>query len=243
MIPLKDDVPSHSLPLVTVGLIVLNVLAFLYQLSLGIDSWGPGGGAAQAFVAEFGVIPCRLTQSCPGSLLRAIDDFPPPWVTVVSSMFLHGGLLHVGGNMLYLWIFGDNIEDTLGHGRFLVFYLASGAAAAMGQALVNPSSTVPMIGASGAVSGVLGAYLLLFPHATILTLVTFGFFFRFVHVPALVVLGFWIVLQLLNGYITFSAQASGRGDMGGVAWFAHIGGFAAGMLLLFLFRPRQTRRL
>jgi membrane associated rhomboid family serine protease len=243
VIPLKDDVPSRSLPLVTAGLVGLNVLAFLYQLSLGIDSRGPGAGAAEAFVAEFGVIPCRLTQSCPDALLRLADDFPHPWVTVVTSMFLHGGLLHIGGNMLYLWIFGDNIEDTLGHGRFLVFYLASGVAAAIGQALVNPSSTVPMIGASGAVSGVLGAYLLLFPHATILTLFTFGFFIRFARVPALVVLGLWIVLQLVNGYLTFSAQAMGRGEIGGVAWFAHIGGFLAGMVLLFLFRPRQSRRL
>jgi membrane associated rhomboid family serine protease len=242
MIPLKDDVPSRSLPFVTVGLIGLNVLAFLYQLSLGIDSRGPDAGAAEALVSEFGVIPCRLTQSCPGAS-RIADDFPHPWVTIVTSMFLHGGLLHVGGNMLYLWIFGDSVEDTLGHTRFLVFYLTSGVAAAVGQTIVSPGSTVPMIGASGAVSGVLGAYLLLFPHATILTLLTFGFFIRFVHVPALIVLGFWIVLQLLNGYITFSAQAMGRGETGGVAWFAHIGGFLAGMVLLFLFRPRQTRRL
>jgi rhomboid family protein len=243
MIPLKDDVPSRSLPFVTVGLIGLNVLAFLYQLSLGIDSRGPDAGAAAAFVTEFGVTPCRLTQSCPGALLRGLDDFPHPWVTVVTSMFLHGGLLHVGGNMLYLWIFGDNIEDMLGHLRFLAFYLASGIVAAVGQTLVSPSSTVPMIGASGAVSGVLGAYLLLFPHATILTLFTFGFFIRFVRVPALIVLGFWIVLQLLNGYVTFSAQAMGRGETGGVAWFAHIAGFLGGMVLLFLFRRRQSRRL
>jgi len=243
MIPLKDDVPSRSLPIVTVGLIGLNVLVFLYQLSLGIDARGPGAGAAEAFVFEFGVIPCRLTHSCAGTLVRIADDFPHPWVTILTSMFLHGGLLHVGGNMLYLWIFGDNVEDTLGHGRFLFFYLVSGVAAAVGQTLISPTSGVPMIGASGAVSGVLGAYLLLFPHATILTLVTFGFFIKFLHVPALIVLGFWIVLQLLNGYITVSAQTMGRGETGGVAWFAHIGGFLAGMLLLFLIRPRQSRRL
>jgi membrane associated rhomboid family serine protease len=243
MIPLKDDVPSHSLPFVTVALIGLNVLAFLYQLSLGLDARGPGAGAAEAFVFEFGVIPCRLTQACPGALVRVADDFPHPWVTIVTSMFLHGGMLHIGGNMLYLWIFGDNVEDTLGHGRFLLFYLVSGVAAALGQTLVSPTSSVPMIGASGAVSGVLGAYLLLFPHAAILTLVTFGFFIKFLHVPALIVLGFWIVLQLINGYITVSAQSMGRGESGGVAWFAHIGGFLAGMLLLFLLRPRQNRRL
>jgi membrane associated rhomboid family serine protease len=240
MIPLKDDVPSRSLPFVTVALISLNVLAYLYKLSLSMDARGPGAGAADAFVSEFGVIPCRLTHACPGTLGRIGDDFPHPWVTVFTSMFMHGGLLHVGGNMLYLWIFGDNVEDTLGHGRFLFFYLVSGVAAVVGQTLISPTSSVPMIGASGAVSGVLGAYLLLFPHATILTLVTFGFF---LHVPALIVLGFWIVLQLLNGYFTVSAQMMGHAEIGGVAWFGHIGGFLAGMLLLFLIRPRQSRRL
>jgi membrane associated rhomboid family serine protease len=242
MIPLKDDVPSRALPFVTVGLIGLNVLAFLYQMSLGIDSRGPDAGAAEAFVSEFGVIPCRLTQSCPDTLLRAADDFPHPWVTVFTSMFMHGGLLHVGGNMLYLWIFGDNVEDSLGHGRFLLFYLLSGVAAATAQTITSPTSTIPMIGASGAVSGVLGAYLLLFPYATILTLMIFGFFIRSVRIPAVIVLGFWIVLQLINGWLTVSASAMGRGESGGVAWFAHIGGFLAGMLLLLLFRPRPSRR-
>jgi membrane associated rhomboid family serine protease len=243
MIPLKDDVPGRTVPFVTVALIALNVLAFLYQISLGIDTRGPGAGAAEALVSEFGVTPCRLTGSCPAGLARAAGDFPHPWATIVTSMFLHGGLFHVVGNMLYLWIFGNNVEDTLGHGRFLLFYLASGVAAAVGQTLVSPASAIPMIGASGAVSGVLGAYLLLFPYATILTLLTFGFFVRFVHVPAMIVLGFWIVVQLLNGYITFSARSLGRGESGGVAWFAHIGGFLAGMVLLFLLRPRRNSRL
>jgi membrane associated rhomboid family serine protease len=243
VIPLKDDVPSRSFPFVTIGFIALNVVAFLYQVSLGIDARGPGAGAAEAFVVEFGVIPCRLAQSCPGGLARLVDDFPHPWATILTSMFLHGGLLHIAGNMLYLWIFGDNVEDTLGHSRFLVFYLLAGVAAALGQTLVTPSSTVPMIGASGAVSGVLGAYLLLFPRAAILTLFTFGFFFKFIRIPALIVLGFWIVLQLLNGYVTVSARSLGRGESGGVAWFAHIGGFLAGMVLLFLVRPQKSRRL
>jgi membrane associated rhomboid family serine protease len=240
MIPLKDDVPSRSLPLVTIALIVLNVLVFLYKLSLGFDARGPGAGAVEALVAEFGLVPCRLTQSCPAGFGRLGDDFPSPVATIFTSMFLHGGLLHVGGNMLYLWIFGDNLEDTLGHARFLFFYLTAGVAAALSQTLVTPSSGVPMIGASGAVSGVLGAYLLLFPHASVYTLVTFGFF---VKVPALIVLGFWIVLQLLYGYLTISAHSFRLGETGGVAWFAHIGGFLAGMLLLFLLRPRQNRRL
>jgi len=240
MIPLRDDVPSRSLPLVTVGLIVLNVLAFLYKLSLGFDARGPGAGAAEALIGEFGLVPCRLTQSCAAGLGRLGDDFPSPVATIFTSMFLHGGLLHAGGNMLYLWIFGDNLEDTLGHARFLLFYLTAGVAAALSQTVMSPSSSVPMIGASGAVSGVLGAYLLLFPHASVYTLVTVGFF---VKVPALIVLGFWIVLQLINGYLTISAHSFRLGETGGVAWFAHIGGFLTGMLLLFLLRPRQSRRL
>jgi len=225
------------MPIVTVLLIALNVLAFLYQASLGLDGRGPDPGAAEAFVMEFGLVPCRLSGAC------AAPEFPSPLVTVFTSMFMHGGLFHIGGNMLYLWIFGDNVEDTLGHGRFLVFYLAAGVAAALAQVMLNASSRVPMVGASGAVSGVLGAYLLLFPYARVLTLLIIGFFIRFVHVPALIVLGFWIVVQLLNGFITFSAQSLGRGETGGVAWFAHIGGFLAGMLLLLMLRPRQSSRL
>jgi membrane associated rhomboid family serine protease len=150
-------------------------------------------------------------------------------------MFMHGGLFHIGGNMLYLWIFGNNVEDTLGHGRYLLFYLLSGVAAALAQTAVGPSSTVPMVGASGAVSGVLGAYLILFPSAHVTTLIILGFFFRLVQIPAMVVLGFWIVLQLLNGLGSF-------GSNGGVAFFAHIGGFLAGMGLLFVLKPRARSR-
>jgi len=238
MIPLKDDVPSRSVPVITLMLIALNVLAFFYQASLGLDTRGPGAGAAEGFIMEFGLVPCRLAGSC-----AAPGDFPSPVLTIFTSMFMHGGLFHIGGNMLYLWIFGDNVEDTLGHGRFFLFYLASGVAAAVAQVMLNSESRVPMVGASGAVSGVLGAYLLLFPYARVLTLLIIGFFIKFVHIPALIVLGFWIVVQLLNGFITFSAQSLGRGESGGVAWFAHIGGFLAGMLLLFLFRPRRSGRL
>jgi len=235
VIPLKDDIPARTTPFVTVLLIALNVVVFLYQASLGLDQ---ESRAAEAFVFEFGVIPCRLSGACAVPL-----DFPSPIATVFTSMFMHGGVLHIGGNMLYLWIFGNNVEDTLGHGRFLLFYVLSGAAAALGQTAVNPDSAIPMIGASGAVSGVLGAYLLLFPYATILTLFMFGFFIRFIRVPAVIVLGFWIVLQLINGYITYSAAVMGRPEAGGVAWFAHIGGFLAGMVLLFLLRPRRRARL
>ena len=229
MLPLKDDVPSRTVPIVTVSLIALNVLAFLYQTSLQL---GADGRALEEFVLEFGVVPCRLTGRCvsPAAL--------PPAAGIITSMFLHGGLFHIFGNMLYLWIFGNNVEDRLGHVRFLLFYVASGVAAALAQTAISPQSAVPMIGASGAVSGVLGAYLLLFPFATVLTLVMIGFFIRFVHVPALVVLGIWILIQFVNGFITARMM---NAEGGGVAWFAHIGGFLAGMALLFLLRPRGAR--
>jgi len=234
MLPLKDDVPSQSFPLITVLLIAANVAAFLYQASLEAGTGGTGR-AATAFVMEFGAVPCRLTGLCVG------DDSPAPVVTVFTSMFLHGGLFHIAGNMLYLWIFGDNVEDTLGHLRFLALYILSGVGAAAAQTVMSPASQVPMVGASGAISGVLGAYLFLFPHASVLTLITFGFFIRFVQIPAIIVLGFWIVVQVLSGLLSYGAAAKGNG--GGVAWFAHIGGFVAGVMLLFLFRPRATRRL
>ena len=236
MIPLKDDIPSNSLPVVTVGVIIVNVLVFLYQLSLGASGEPGASQAAEQFVFEFGAIPCRLSGAC-----NVPDSFPHPAVTVLTSMFVHGGLFHIAGNMLYLWIFGDNVEDVLGHARFLLFYLLSGVAAAVAQSVVNPASGIPMVGASGAISGVLGAYLLQFPYARILTLITFGFFFRFVYIPAVFVLGFWIVVQFLNGLLTFSL-AAGR-ETGGVAWFAHIGGFLGGMALLFVLRPRRPSRL
>jgi membrane associated rhomboid family serine protease len=238
MLPLRDDVPSRTVPLITVALIGANIAAFLYQVSLQLSPEAEALRAAHDFVFEFGVIPCRLSATCPTPAAS-----PPPMLTVFTSMFLHGGLFHIAGNMLYLWIFGNAVEDTLGHGRFLVFYLASGVAAAVVQTLVHPASSVPMIGASGAVSGVLGAYLVAFPHARVLTLITFGFFIRFIYVPAVVVLGFWIVVQLLNGVITWTAAAAGRDIGGGVAWFAHIGGFAAGLVLLFVLRPRRPARL
>jgi membrane associated rhomboid family serine protease len=226
MFPLKDDLPTRSTPVVMVGLIVANVLVFLYQAFLSSGSPSEAA-AAQEFVREFGLLPCRLTGACP-----LAGDLPSPVFTIFSSMFLHGGFFHIAGNMLYLWIFGNNVEDALGHLRFLLFYLASGVAAAATQTLVAPDSEVPMIGASGAISGVLGAYLILFPRANVLTLVILGFFWRIVRIPAVIVLGFWMVVQILNGLGSLDAR-------GGVAWFAHIGGFSAGMILLFIIRPRR----
>ncbi len=231
MIPLKDDIPSRTVPFITVALIAANVLAFLYQASLELAGDPAALKAAREFIFEFGLTPCRLSGACavPGG-------FPSPAVTIFTSMFLHGGLFHVAGNMLYLWIFGNNVEDTLGHGRFLGFYLLAGVAAALIQTAVGPASKIPMIGASGAVSGVLGAYLILYPHANVLTLVAFGFFIRIIRIPAMIVLGFWIVVQLLNGLVTFGDAARG-----GVAWFAHVGGFLAGLGLLWILRPRRPR--
>jgi membrane associated rhomboid family serine protease len=152
-------------------------------------------------------------------------------------MFLHGGLLHIGGNMLYLWIFGNNIEDRLGHFRFLLFYLVSGVIASYAYAISSPSSTVPMIGASGAVSGVLGAYMLLFPHARVHTLIFFGFFIQVVKIPALIVIGFWAIIQLVSGILS-----QGLLHQGGVAWFAHIGGFLAGILTIKIWLPKRRSR-
>src|SRR6266849_6167509 len=238
MFPLKDDVPSQTTPVVTVGLIGLNVLVFLYQFFLQLAPEPDALRSAQAFVFEFGVVPCRLTGQCAGPA-----DFPSPVATIVTSMFVHGGLFHVFGNMLYLWIFGDNVEDTLGHGRYLFFYLASGVVAVLAQTLVNPASPVPMIGASGAVSGVLGAYLILFPRAGVLTAIVFGFFIRLVRIPAVIVLGFWVVVQVVNGLISVGAGMLGRTVEDGVAFFAHVGGFAAGIALLFLLRPQRALRL
>src|SRR5262249_12631958 len=195
--PLKDDVPSTSVPVVPIALIAANVLVYLYEFVLGPPFGASGAGAAAgeraylAFIHEFGLIPCRLADVCPASLGTALAAAPPAWLTVFTSMFVHAGPLHVGGNMLYLWIFGDNVEDAMGRLRFLVFYLLCGVAAALAQYLSDPGSSVPMVGASGAVSGALGAYVLLYPGARVWTAVIFGFFVRVVPIPAMIVLGFW----------------------------------------------------
>jgi membrane associated rhomboid family serine protease len=238
VLPLKDDVPTRSVPVVTVALIVVNVLVYLYEFALGYP-FQPTRAAALAarrayegFVFEFGFTPCRIGDTCPATVLPMVAGAPPAWLTAFTSMFVHGGLFHVGGNMLYLWIFGNNVEDAMTKARFLAFYLTCGIAGALAQYLGDPGSPVPMVGASGAVSGALGAYLLLHPHARVFTLIGFGWFWRLVPVPAVVVLGFWIVVQLLNTVLS----AGGRGD--GVAWLAHIGGFVTGMALVNLFRHR-----
>jgi membrane associated rhomboid family serine protease len=221
-IPLKDDNPTLTFPVVTLGLILANGWVFYHQISLDVVE-------SQKFVFQWGAIPYQIMT---GETLYGPSPVPV-YFTPISSMFLHGGFLHIFGNMLYLWIFGNNIEDTLGHLRFLFFYLVCGLCAALTQVLSNPNSTVPMIGASGAVAGILGAYLLLFPGARVLTLFFIIIFIKLIRLPAVIVLGFWFFLQLLGVM---------GGSISNVAFFAHIGGFIAGLLLVMVFQPRWAKR-
>jgi len=220
MIPFKDDNPVRIFPFITIAIIVLNSIVLLIQM---ISPYGQ-----QQIAFSYGAIPV---------LLLTFKTYQPihPLLTVFTSMFMHGGILHLGGNMLYLWIFGNNIEDRLGHFRFIIFYLLCGVIAAYSHALAEPLSQTPMIGASGAVAGILGAYLLLFPRARIHTLVFFGFFITVIRLPAILVIGFWIIIQFVNGILT-----KGFAGQGGVAWFAHVGGFITGFLLIKVFL--YTRR-
>jgi membrane associated rhomboid family serine protease len=215
VIPLRDVIPSRTTPYVTITLIVLNVLIFLYQ-------WILPPYVQKQFVMTFALIPA---------------DFS--WLTVFSSMFLHGGWSHILGNMLYLWIFGDNVEDRVGHGRFIVFYLLCGVAAALAQTMIDPQSEIPMVGASGAIAGVLGAYLIMFPHSRVLTLIPLFIIWEIVEIPAVIVLGLWFVIQLFSGVGSLATMDK---QGGGVAFWAHIAGFVTGMALIFVFkRPeRQT---
>lgn len=222
MIPIHDDNPTHIRPYVTWAIIGVCVAAFLWQLSLDPTT-------ERNVVYALGVVPSVVLGE---KFLPPEVVLVPSFVTLITSMFMHGGWMHLIGNMLFLWIFGNNIEDAMGHIKFIVFYGICGLAAAGGQIASDPGSTVPMIGASGAISGVLGAYLLLYPRARVLMLIWLGFFVTTMRIPAVIVLGGWIALQL------YSAAAS-DGSAGGVAWWAHIGGFAAGLALITFFRDRQ----
>jgi membrane associated rhomboid family serine protease len=216
MIPLRDVIPSRTTPVVTIALIVLNALVFVYQLSLGPQ--------INAFVAEYGLVPARFSLT-----------------TLVTSMFLHGGLLHFGGNMLYLWIFGDNVEDRMGPARFVAFYLLCGTTAALAQTWMVPSSQVPMVGASGAIAGVMGAYFVMYPRSRIVTLIPILIFIQLVEVPAVVFLGLWFLLQFVSGVgTTLSPQA---GLTGGIAFWAHVAGFVAGVVGVYAFRRPERQRV
>ena len=217
MIPLRDENPTHNTPIVTYLLILFNILVFLFQTLLGSNN--------EAFIYQFALIPANVTgMVSPG----AIFD-------IFTSMFMHAGLAHIGGNMLYLWIFGDNVEDRLGSFTYLIFYIIGGVVASLAHILTNPASQIPTVGASGAIAAVLGAYLVLYPSQKVLTLIPLGFWLRITLVPASVVLGLWFVLQLFQGVASLGMPD----DVGGVAFWAHIGGFVSGIVLGWLFKKPE----
>ena len=215
MIPLRDVIPSRTFPFFTVTFIVLNTVAFFFEVSLSDRE-------LQSLMFSYGVVPTRLV-----------------WFTIFTSMFLHSGWLHFLGNMLYLWIFGDNVEDRLGHVRFVLFYLLCGAAAALAHVWMNPGSSIPTIGASGAIAGVMGAYFVLYPHSRVLALVPLFIIWELVEVPAIIFLGFWFLMQFFSGVGSLAEQGV---RTGGVAFWAHVAGFVAGMAgVLVLKKPSRTR--
>ncbi len=219
MFPIGDEHNGRVLtPVVNYTLIAINVLVFFYQLTLS-------DRALYGFIVRWGAVPAEISSG--------LDLF-----ALVTSMFLHGGWLHIAGNMLFLWVFGDNVEDTMGHVRYLLFYLLCGLAAGLSQVVIDANSTIPLVGASGAISGVLGAYIVLFPHGKIRTLVFLGFFVTVVLIPAWVQIGLWIVLQFFNGFASLGVRTEETG--GGVAYWAHIGGFVAGALLVWLFKDQDA---
>jgi rhomboid family protein len=238
MFPYKDENPTERPSVITVAIIAANVLAFILVQGAGAE------GPLAHSVCNLGLIPGEILHTAkPGSgvelapgMLCQVEATPKYW-TVLTSMFMHGGWFHLIGNMVFLWVFGNNIEDVMGHGKFLIFYLLCGTAAAAAQTFINPSSVVPMVGASGAISGVLGAYLLLYPRVRVHTLIILPIYITTVALPAWVMLGYWILLQVLSGLASLSEL-----EKGGVAFFAHVGGFVAGLLLVRLFASEDVLR-
>jgi len=244
--PLKDNIPTENTAFVTIALIAINLIVyFVLQTKGGIFS-----GPSDSGVVDYGAIPYEITHpgkecdisagaiACEGQpgVSGTAPDQPATVLTVFSSMFMHGSILHLGGNMLFLWIFGNNVEDSMGHVKFIAFYLLGGLAAIAGQVIVEPNAAVPTIGASGAVAAVLGGYILLYPKARVVTLIFIVFFFTIIELPAMLILGFWFLQQVAFGYFEMANPAGGGG---GVAYFAHIGGFVFGLLLIKLFASRQ----
>ena len=216
MIPIRDQIPTQRVPYVNYMLIALNIIVFVLQWLAGDNQ--------EALVNQFALIPASFLKEFDlGNIFN-----------IFTSMFMHAGLAHLGGNMLYLWIFGDNVEDSLGHGKYLLFYLIGGLIASMAHIFTNPASQIPTVGASGAIAAVLGAYLVLYPQSKVLTIIPLGFFLRMTMVPAVIVLGLWFVLQLFSGVLSM-----GGPDVGGVAFFAHIGGFVAGVILAKIFAKKR----
>ena len=229
LFPIYDENPTKTFPWVTLSLIFANTLIFLYELSL--DS----AGQLQQLLQTATLVPYEITHG-----VKLLPNAPDIGILAVfTSMFMHGGWLHVIGNMWYLWIFGNNIEDSLGHFKYLFFYLLCGVGGAIGHILVQPNSQVPTLGASGAIAGVLAAYLIRFPNARIITLVPIFFFIQLIKLPAIFLIGFWFFIQLASGVGSLSTQASG----GGVAWFAHIGGFITGIALVMILPKKNSSRI
>lgn len=225
MIPLRDENPSKGIPYVNILLIFANIAAFVHQKFLVF-------GGSQDLVLRMGYIPYELTH--------LVDIGPPSRIpiplTIFTAMFMHGGWIHLLGNMLFLWIFGDNVEEKLGHFRYMYFFLMCGVAASLFHIFTNYHSRVPCIGASGAVAGIMGAYMFLFPRARIKTLLILGIFIQVVSIPAIVMLGYWILIQILSGFTEWGSRTGG-----GIAWFAHIGGFFAGFFLMIIMKKRKRR--
>ena len=221
MIPLRDTMPSARFPAVTVGLICVNAIVFIVELNLSPR------GLDQLFL-NWGIVPLRFTH----------PRLDANYLTLLSSIFLHGGWMHIIGNMWSLWIFGDNVEDRMGRLGFLIFYILSGLAAGVGHVATNPNSVAPTVGASGAIAGVMGAYLLLFPHARVVTILPIFIFFQIIEVPAVIYLGIWFIIQLFSGA---ASLATASAHAGGVAWWAHIGGFVVGVLWALPLRRRRDR--
>lgn len=232
MIPLKDDIPSRSYPIVNVTLIIINLVAFLFELSLG--------DKLELFLRTYGVIPIKYFYSGirfeDGSVI--LFSLEEKIIPLFTSMFLHGGWLHLISNMLYLWIFGDNVEDRMGHLRYIAFYLLCGLAAAGAHIITNPESEIPTIGASGAIAGVLGGYMLLYPYARVVVVIPIFFFWDIIKLPALIVLGFWFITQIFQGTLALAVESSATG---GVAWWAHIGGFVFGMFAVHIFKKKSRK--
>jgi membrane associated rhomboid family serine protease len=246
VLPLKDSIPTERLPWVTILLIVVNVLVYF-----GLQGGGILDGPNQSIVVDWGAIPYEITHpgdecdevgqsiACEGQqgVTGTASDQPPTWLTVFASMFMHGSILHLGGNMLFLWIFGNNIEDSMSKVRFVLFYLLGGLAALALQVVVEPNAAVPTIGASGAIAAVLGGYLIRYPGARIITVIFIIFFFTVIELPAMLVLGFWFLQQIVFGALEWGTPGGGGG---GVAYFAHIGGFAFGLAAIGLFAQRRA---
>jgi membrane associated rhomboid family serine protease len=216
MIPLRDVIPSRTVPFFNIAFIVLNTAVFLFEVSLP-------DRALVSFLSTYGVVPARLS-----------------WMSMVTSMFLHGGWLHFLGNMLYLWIFGDNVEDRIGHARYVLFYLFCGVAAALAHVYMNPVSKIPTVGASGAIAGVMGAYFVLYPHSRVLALVPLFIIWEIIEVPAIIFLGIWFLMQFFSGVGSIAADAAV--ETGGVAFWAHVAGFIAGVVAVFVLRKPARRQ-